>query len=183
MEEKVVSSSQSGSGLAKAAKIISIVIFSVVMACLLTTTISDVAIFSEQILQFIAVLIVTAFLFIAFTIFYVISFVLIFGFYINKSYGFWPFSLTKKTFLSMLGDIKFYESQVNTLVTIRWVVFVFCILCFVASIVALSLNKAAKKKGFEGNLKPAKKFSITTLILSILGMGVAGFVLLLVSSL
>ena len=178
---KVVDIKQKGSGLAKAAKIISIVIFSVTMACLLTTTISDIAIFSEQITKFLGYILICAILFIALVIFWIISFILIFGFYLQKEHGFWPFSVTKSAFLEMLGEIKFYESQVVTLTTIRWVVFVLCAICFVASIVALSLNKAAKKKGFEGNTKPAKKFSVVTLVFSLLGIGVAGFVLLVIA--
>ena len=169
---------QNGSGLAKAAKIISIVIFSITMACLLTTTVSDIAIFSEQIIKFLGYIIVTAILFIVMVIFYVISFVLIFGFYLQETYGFWPFTVTKNAFLEMLGDIKFYDYQLATLISIRWIVFVLCILCFVSSIVALSLNKAAKKKGFEGNRKPTKPFSVVTLIFSLLGAGVAGVILL-----
>ena len=182
MEEKVVEVKQSGSGLAKAAKIIAIVIFSVTMACLLTTTISDVAIFSEQITKFIGGVIVCAILFIFMLIFYVVSFILIFGFYLQESKGFWPLTVTKNAFFEIIDDIKFKESQVVTMNTIRWFVLILCILCFIGSIVALSLNKASKKKGFEGNLKPAKKFSVVTLVFSVLGIGVAAFVLLITSS-
>ena len=170
---------EKGKSLGKTAKIIAISCFSLLMGSLLFATISDVIIFSEQLLHFIGGIIVTGMLFILMVIFFAISFVLIFGFYLVKTEGFWPLKVTINAFKEIMGDITFSSSQLTTLTNIRWSLLIVCLLCFASSIVSLSLRKAAIKNGFVDKNRHIKKFDVVTLIFSILGVGISLIVLLI----
>ena len=61
----------------------------------------------------------------------------------------------------------------------RWALLSICIICFIASIVSLSFRKAAIKQGFVDKNRHIKKFDVTALVFSILGIGVASIVLLI----
>ena len=179
MEEKVlVEPTEKGKKLGKAAKIIAIICFSLVLSTLFAATVSDFVIFAEQILKFAASIIATAMIFVFMVILFVVCFVLIFGFFLVESKGFWPLTITINAFKEMMGDIKFNSNQLATLVSVRWVLLVICILCLASSIVSLSLRKAAIKQGFIDKNKHIKKFDVVALVFSSLGIAVATIVLL-----
>ena len=166
----------------KTARIIAIVIFSLVMAALLTAIITDAAIFSQQIVGFFVAVFGSAIVFLFACILMVISCVLIFGVYVLKTEGFWPTKWASEAFHGVLNDIKVTESQVSTLITVRVVLIVVCLIIFVSAIVALSLAKSAKKENPKRKQKLTKAFGIVSLILSILGLFAAGVLILILST-
>ena len=76
--------------MAKAAKIIAIVIFALILTALIGAIVSDIAIFSAQIAGFIAACIMAVAAFVFGIILMVLSIVCIFGVYLLEEYGFWP---------------------------------------------------------------------------------------------
>ena len=177
MKKEEKTTNKKVSGLAKAARIIALIVFSVMMACLLATTVSDIVIFSKQFFNLAIAILVAAFLFIVLTIIYLVTYMLVFGFFLI-SFGFWPFSITEDVFLDIVFTDKINYSQVASLITIRWIVLVFLMHCIAGAIVALALNKASKVKGNEGNTTPTKSLAVTVLVFSALGLCVGIFVLL-----
>lgn len=167
---------------AKAAKIIAIVAFSVVMGCLVLALVTDIAIFSKQILGFVAAILGSALVFIFGCILMLFSIVLIFGIYLLEQDGFWPATWAEKTFHEALSDAALTPDQVTAIVAVRIVLLVLCVLAFAAAIVAICMKKAAKKKNPEmPKQKLTTAFSIVALIFSIFGAFAALTVMLLSS--
>ena len=164
---------------AKAAKIIAIIVFSLVMSALTTVIITDIALFSNQILSFFMACLASAFVFLFACIFMVVSFMLVFGFYLTERDGFWPAKWASQAFNSVLEDAKVTPQQLQALLAVRTVILVVCFVAFVASIVSLSLAKAAKKKNPEIKQKLTKTFSILALIFSIFGVFAALVIILI----
>ena len=73
--------------MAKSIKTITIVSFSLVLAALLTAIISDIAIFSQQILTFIAAIFISAIVFLFAIVLMIVSIMLVFGVIILKNDG------------------------------------------------------------------------------------------------
>ena len=154
----------------KAAKIIAIVIFSLIMAALLTAIISDALIVSKQIFGFIIALFASVIAFLFGLILMAISFVLVFGVYLLESKGFWPIEWARSTYNNVMADYVITTEQIGKLVMIRIVLLIVCLIVLIASIVALVLAKKVKKQNKEVKQKLTKAFSITALIMSILGI-------------
>ena len=179
-EKKQIVETEKGKSLGKTAKIIAICCFSLVMAALLFATISDVTIFAKQILHFFGGIIITAILFVLMCAAFIVSFILVFGFYIVKDKGFWPLSVAVKAFKEIIGDISFDNISVDLFSGIRMSLLITSIICFVAAIVSLSFRKAAIKNGFKDQNKHIKKFDVTTIVFSVLGIAVSSLVLLII---
>ncbi len=167
------------SKIAKAAKIIAIVIFALVLSALIGAVVSDVVIFSAQIAGFIAACILAVAAFVFGIILMVLSIVCIFGVYLLEEYGFWPLTWTKTAFTEVVSDLAVTSEQINILIMVRIILLAICVLVFAAAIVALCLAKKAKKENPELKQGLTKAFSIVALILSILGMFIALAMLLL----
>ena len=165
--------------LAKAAKIIAIVIFALVLSALIGAVVSDVVIFSAQIAGFIVACIMAVAAFFIGIILMVLSIVCIFGVYLLEEYGFWPLTWTKNAFMEVMSDLAVTSEQISILIMVRIILLVICVLVFAAAIVALCLAKKAKKENPEVKQGLTKAFSIVALILSILGMFIALAMLLL----
>lgn len=165
--------------MAKAAKIIAIVIFALILTALIGAIVSDIAIFSAQIAGFIAACILAVAAFVFGIILMVLSIVCIFGVYLLEEYGFWPLTWTKTAFTEVMSDLTVTSEQISILIMVRIILLVICVLVFAAAIVALCLAKKAKKENPEIKQGLTKAFSIVALILSILGMFIALAMLLL----
>lgn len=165
--------------MAKAAKIIAIVIFALILTALIGAIVSDVIIFSAQIAGFIAACILAVATFVLGIILMVLSIVCIFGAYLLEEYGFWPLTWTKTAFTEVMSDLAVTSEQINILIMVRIILLAICVLVFAAAIVALCLAKKAKKENPEIKQGLTKAFSIVALILSILGMFIALAMLLL----
>lgn len=76
--------------MAKSIKTITIISFSLVLAALLTAIVSDVVIFSQQILTFIAAIFISAIVFLFAIVLMIVSIMFVFGIIILKNDGFWP---------------------------------------------------------------------------------------------
>lgn len=154
----------------KAIKILSIIVFSLIMSALLMALISDGIILSKQIFGFIFALVASAVVFIIALVCMVISIVFIFGVYLLEANGFWPMKWTTSTYKTIMADYTLTAEQMHAAVVIRIILLVICVIVFIASIVALTMLKRAKKNNKEIKRKMETSFSVVALIFSILGM-------------
>ena len=168
---------------AKVAKIMAIVIFSLVMSCLVIALVTDGTIFAQQIFAFIGGCLGAICAFIFGFILMVFSIVLIFGVYLLEERGFWPLQWASEVFHNALHDAPVTSEQITAMVATRLVILFTCIICFACSIVVLSLAKQVKKENPDVQIKQGltKTFGILTLIFSILGAFAAVTLLLLIS--
>lgn len=163
------------------AKVFAIVAFSLTMAALASAIASDVIVFATQIILFIAACFGGAIAFIIGLVLFMISFILVFGFYIMDAYGFWPATWAVETFNSILADAKLAPEQIQILIIVRIVLVATCVIALGLSIASLVLLKSIKKNGITKKQKLSKAFSIVALIFSILGVLMAGAVIALLS--
>ena len=168
-----------GNDLAKAARIIAIVIFATIFTALIGAFVSDIVIFSSQIAGFIGACVVAVGAFIIGIILMIISIIFIFGVYLLEEYGFWPLTWSKDAFLAVLSDLKVTEDQIHTLIMVRILLLFICVLVLAAAIVALVLVSNAKKLNPEVKNGLTKAFSIIAIIFSSLGIFMALAMLLL----
>ena len=165
---------------AKVARIMAIVIFSTVMACLVLALVTDFSIFAQQIFAFIIGCIgaVAAF-FIGF-VFLVFSIVLIFGVYLIEQQGFFPLTWAKNAFESAIHDNPITNDQIVAMTATRIVILILCVICFGCAIAVIVLARKAKKENPELKQRLTKTFGIITLVFSILGIFAAATLLLLI---
>lgn len=168
---------------AKVAKIMAIVIFSLVMSCLVIALVTDGTIFAQQIFAFIGGCLgaICAFIFGFFLM--LLSIICIFGIYLLEQNGFWPLQWASEVFHNALKDAPVTSDQITAMVVTRLVILFTCIICFACSIAVLSLAKQVKKENPDVQIKQGltKTFGILTLIFSILGAFAAVTLLLLIS--
>ena len=182
MVEEVVELNNQMGQKEKAARTMAIVIFITTFAALLLAIVSDIAIFSDQILGFIGACISAVGTFIIACVFLFFSIVLVFGVYLLKQDGFWPLVWATSAFDSVLKDYSIASWQLTTLIAIRIALIIVCFLVFVTSIVVLSLVKSIKIENPERKQKLTKAFGIVSLIFSILGMLAAAGIVLIISA-
>ena len=154
----------------KAIRILSIIVFSLIMSALLMALISDGIILSKQIFGFIFALVASALVFIIAIICLFFSIVLVFGVYLLETEGFWPMKWTTSSYKAIMADYTLTAEQMYSAVVIRIILLVICVIVFIASIVALAMLKRAKKNNKEIKRKMETSFSAIALIFSILGM-------------
>lgn len=168
------------SGIAKAAQVLAIIVFTLVLSALLFAIISDIAIFAQQIFSFLFACIAGVLVFICACILMVVSLVFVFGFYLLADRGFWPIQWASEVFKQIVAENKITQQQIMTFGIIRVVLIVICALCLIFAVVALILNKATPKLE---RAKVTTPFSVIGLILSILGFVAALGMFFIVSSL
>ena len=155
---------------AKAAKIISIIVFSLTMSALATALISDIFILGKVIFGFILACFVSVITFFFAIILMVISIVLIFGAYLLESRGFWPGEWARNAYYDVMKDYHLTTEEISIVTIIRLVLIVVCLIAFVGSIVCIAMMKRAKKQNPEIKQKLTKSFGTLSLIFSILGL-------------
>lgn len=153
-----------------AVRILSIIVFSLIISALLTALISDGILLSKQIFGFIFALVASAIVFVFAIICMLFSIILIFGVYLLESEGFWPMAWTVSAYKSIMADYALTPEQIHSALVIRIILLVICVIVFIASIVALAMLKRAKKNNKEIKRKMETTFSVLALIFSILGM-------------
>ena len=170
------------------AKIISIIVFSLIVTAFIATLIIDIAIVGKAIAMFVFSLIAAVMVFFVAFILFVFSCIFVFGIKLLESHGFWPINWAVTTFKQINADYTLTSSQISTFSILRIIIFAVCILSFIASIVVLSLIRAPKKEKGQpkvktGNNKLSKAFGIISLIMSILGAFASMGALLIISAL
>ena len=148
-------------------KACSIIAFVVVMVTLLAAIITDIAIFSQIILTFLAGIFLSAVAFCVLFVFMIISFVLVFGFYLIGEYGFWPLTWSFELFKMVLSDIKITPEQVAIFRGWRIAFLILCIFALIMAIIALHKDEMISKK------VPLKGMSVVALVFAIMGIIVA----------
>lgn len=156
--------------MAKSIKTITIISFSLVLAALLTAIVSDVAIFSQQILTFIAAIFISAIVFLFAIVLMIVSIMLVFGVIVLKNDGFWPLAWTKTTFIEILSDNHLTTEQISNMTTIRIVLLIVSAIILILSTIALAMMKRLRKKDPEYNPKSIEYLGIASTILSSLGV-------------
>ncbi|MCR5332636.1 MAG: hypothetical protein K6E11_01275 [Bacilli bacterium] len=179
MEEVAKVEKKPISKLAKAAKIIAIIAFALVMSALAGALVSDIVLFARQIIYFIVGCVGAVMAFIVGFFLFLISCILIFGIYLAESQGFWPVTWAQQIFTQVLNDGKLTPEEISVILIVRIILAVICFIVFVLSIVCLALKKRAKKKGEEDKQKLTKSFGTISLIFSILGLFAAVVMILL----
>ena len=174
---------QAKRGFQRAALIIAIHCFVLVFALLLVALISDILIFAQQLVMFVVAVLGAAVAFIAGFFLMIISIILIFGFYLLESTGFWPYEWAKQTFSEIIKDAQLTSAQVGVLIGVRIALLVCCVIIFFSAIVALIFASIAKKQNKKNGVKIrqglTKAFSIIAIVFSVLGFFMALIVLLL----
>lgn len=168
------------SGIAKAAQVVAIIVFALILSALLFAIISDIAIFAQQIFSFLFACVAGVLVFICACILMVVSLVFVFGFYLLADRGFWPIQWASEVFKQIVAENKITQQQIMTFGIIRVVLIAICALCLILAVVALILNKATPKLE---RAKVSTPFSVIGLILSILGFVAALGMFFIVSSL
>ena len=158
----------------KAAKILSIIVFSLIATAFLVTLIVDIAVLGKAFAMFIFSLFAAVVVFFIALVLFVLSCIFVFGIKILESHGFWPINWAVNTFKEINADNMLTSSQISTFTIFRIVIFAVCILSLIASIVVLSLIRVPKKEKGQpkvktGNSKLTKPFGVISLIMSILG--------------
>ena len=171
-----------------AAKILSIIVFSLIVTAFIATLAIDIAIVGEAIAMFIFSLFAAVIVLVVAFVLFVFSCILVFGIKLLESHGFWPISWAVATFKQINADYTLTSSQISTFSILRIIIFAVCILSFIASIVVLSLIRVPKKEKGQpnvktGNNKLSKAFGIISLIMSILGAFASMGALLIFSAL
>ena len=164
----------------KAAKIIAIVIFSLIMAALVGAIVADIVIFGQQILAFVLACFASAMIFLVAIILMVISCIFIFGVYLLESEGFWPVAWATQVYKDVMSDAQVTLDQINAFLVVRILIVALCLAVFIASIIALSMRKQVRKEFPERTQKLTNAFSIVSLILSIFGALAGGIMIFLV---
>lgn len=177
MEEIVITKSKK----AIAAKIIAIIAFSLVFATLGFAITSDIVLFAQQIISFIAACIASVFLFFIGIILMVLSLVLVFGFYLLDSKGFWPATWATNGFKDIVADAAITSEQLAIITSVRIILIAICFIVLVGAIVALALRKASIKDGYIDKQKLTKAFGVVTIIFASLGLLVGSFTLAILS--
>ncbi len=168
------------SGIAKAAQVVAIIVFALILSALLFAIISDIAIFAQQIFSFFFACVAGVFVFLIGCILMVVSIVFIFGIYLLADRGFWPIQWASETFKQIINDNKITQQQISTFGIIRVVLIVICVLCLILAVIALSLNKTTPK---SERAKVTTPFGVISLIFSILGIVAALGMIFIVGSL
>ena len=148
--------------------------FIIVLVCFLAAIISDIAVFSNVILTFIGGIIISGIVFVFLCVMMIASFILIFGIFLVKEYGFWPLHVSIGLFKEILGGIEVTGEQVMVFTTIR-------IAILVLLVVALILAGIAKHKTEEVPKVPLRGMSVTATVFSIMGIVAAVSLLVLTS--
>ena len=105
--------------LERAAKIIALVIFPLVLSAAIGAVVSDIVIFASNILMFFVACLGAVAAFIIGFVLMIVSIVFIFGIYLLEEYGFWPITWTASTFTEILADAKITPEQVQILLLVR----------------------------------------------------------------
>ena len=145
-------------------KACSIIAFVTVMLTLLAAIISDIAIFHEAIATFFGGILISIGAFVVLFFAMIASFILVFGVYLVKEYGFWPLDLSVKLFKEILGSIEINSQQVATFRGWRIAFLILCIFALIMAIIALHKDEMISKK------VPLKGMSVVALIFAILGI-------------
>ena len=129
----------------------------------------DLIAFKDTILTFIAGIVVSAAAFVVLCVLFLISFILIFGFYLVQKEGFWPLPLSIEFFKEVMGEVKVTAEQIAMFRTFRIVLIVLCIATLIVAIVGKVMTKKDIKAGLVKRLKSVDGYATTAIVLTIIG--------------
>ena len=158
-------------------KTLAIIAFVLVFLCLGSAITLDIVIFFEKILSFIFAIFASAFMLFVFFIGFILSLILVFGFYIYESNGFWPLALSIEVYKSIIGDVVITPEQIQIYQMGRSTILVLSLLSFILAIISSKMDKNRRKRR-DLNVRRVKPFNVITIIFSILGI-IVGFGVLL----
>ena len=163
------------------ALVLSIICFAGVFLALGGAIVGDLVTFFNVFINFFGAIIVSFIIFFIGFVIMILSIFLIFGIYWVENAGFFPLEWASNAYKEIMQQAALTQEQVNTFIVIRIVLLVVCALIFILSFVNIILmavaNKKSKKK-LVGSSVTVVLFSIFSMILSFLGIGVAIVMLL-----
>ena len=148
---------------------VTMIAFSLAIGLIFLALIFDVIAFKDTILSFIAGIVVSALGFVVLCVLFVLSFVLIFGFYLVKTEGFWPMPLAISFFKEVMGDVTVTAEQIALFRIFRIVLIVLCIAVLVVAIVGKVMTKKDIKAGLVKKLKSVDGYATAAIVLTIIG--------------
>ena len=163
------------------AKLISRISVITLVLTIILALVFDIIIFNDVIKQFIAALIVPSVLFLFLCILFVASFVIIIGFYLVKTEGFWPIKISKSLFNEIMGDIIIPDTQIDQFITCRYILIVLCVVTLLLAIIANIIARSEVKEEILTK-QQAKRIGRPIMVLSILGILVSLGAIMLLSS-
>ena len=176
---------QMNNGSRKAAKILAIVAMVSAFLAVFLAIIFDIIAFREVILQFVAALILPIIAFVVLCIAMIASFIMIFGIFLVKDYGFWPLTLSIEFFKQILADIKVSQEAIQTFAMFRFVLIGICVTIMALAIVSKVLFDGQEEQCAADGKKRKKKngimrMSTTAIVFSVLGLIVSSVALIIV---
>ena len=153
-----------------APKVIAIIAFILTFSMLSIAFTADIVLFAEYIINFVFGIIASAFMFILFLMLMIVSLVLIFGFYLLETYGFWPITWTENTFHEILGDAVITSEQIMAFTIIRIIILVVCFAAIILGILSLRMDKRKEKIGSKPEGIRFKAFARLAIIFSMYGI-------------
>ena len=117
-------------------------------------------------------------------IYFLASFILIFGFYLVKEHGFWPLNLSINIYKEILGDVaKAAQGQTDGFIALRFVLIGICAAILILGIIARVYYRKDREKGLAKITENTKGFANAAITLSSIGIGVSSAMIAIVSSL
>ena len=136
--------------------------------------------FKDAILHFVGGIIISCIVFVFLVAFFIVSFILIFGFYLVKLYGFLPLSISINLFKEIMGDIVITNEQIITFRIFRFILLAICITILIISIIARIKIKKEKEVGLIFS-RSVKNMAKSATILAIIGL-IISLVAIIISS-
>lgn len=179
VEQNLPAESPAARQKGRTARVFAIIAFALVWTALGIAVVADIFTFGQLILFFVFACFLAAAAFIIMFVLCIVSCMLIFGVYLLEQYGFWPVTVAAGLYHEVMADAAIAPERISIFMAVRILLLIFCVFVFVFSIIALSMNKKAKKEGFQGKRGLTTAFGVVSLILSILGIGAAVIMILI----
>lgn len=157
-------------GQGRPSRTISVIALTLAIFSIFLALIFDFIAFKDTILMFIAIIVVGSVAFVFLFMLFLMSFILIFGFYLVEQYGFWPLSLTIQFFKEMFGDLTITAEQMQMFISFRIALICICVVLLGLSITARVMVEKDIKAGFVRRIDSTPGCAKAALALSIMGL-------------
>lgn len=141
------------------ASLMSILAFIGVFLFPVLSMIIDIIVLNEELKAFIGALIIGCYIFLLAVVLFIASIILLFGIYIAKSNGFWPWKVTKQFLKEVVDEITLDKWQVNAVVISKYIIAALIFSCIVMAIIASKRRKHFIENGVTEGLTKIKVFS------------------------
>lgn len=163
-------------------KIFTGIAFGLVWFSIVLAIIFDIIALKDVILTFIAAIVVTAAAIVLTLGAFLVSMMLVFGFYLLEEKGFWPLTVSMNVFDEIIHDIHLTVQAAKLFMAFRIVLLVLCVAIIVLAIIGKVYLKKERAQGLVKVKDNTKALSTTALTMAIIGLIVSASSLLIVSA-